>query len=152
MASLNYKLPFKKRYNAEFLIQTPSVLPWSVGVNNAMSHRLSIYCYPAMCKVVTPLSNPMTWRLMTTLRRLPMLTDTHRLRAENLRLYGLLAHWSELEDSTWVSNGYLTGKRMNGLGAVWSVVLVAPILVILSPWLISIGNGLNTATGLPSLN
>ena len=31
-----------------------------------------------------------------------MLTDTHHLRAENLRLYGLLAHWSEIEDSTWV--------------------------------------------------
>ena len=31
-----------------------------------------------------------------------MLTDAYRLRAENLRLYGLLAHWSEIEDSTWV--------------------------------------------------
>jgi len=32
-----------------------------------------------------------------------MLTDTHRLRAENLHLYGLLAHWTEIEDSTWVA-------------------------------------------------
>ena len=31
-----------------------------------------------------------------------MLTDAHRLRAENLHLYGLLAHWTELEDSHWV--------------------------------------------------
>ena len=32
-----------------------------------------------------------------------MLTDVHRLRAENLHLYGLLAHWTEIEDSTWVA-------------------------------------------------
>jgi hypothetical protein len=32
-----------------------------------------------------------------------MLTDAHRLRAENLHLYGLLAHWTEIEDSTWVA-------------------------------------------------
>jgi DNA replication protein DnaC len=31
-----------------------------------------------------------------------MLTDAHRLRAESLRLYGLLAHWAEIEESTWV--------------------------------------------------
>lgn len=31
-----------------------------------------------------------------------MLTDVHRLRTESLRLYGLLAHWAEIEDSTWV--------------------------------------------------
>lgn len=31
-----------------------------------------------------------------------MLTDAHRLRTESLRLYGLLAHWAEIEDSTWV--------------------------------------------------
>jgi DNA replication protein DnaC len=31
-----------------------------------------------------------------------MLTDVHRLRAESLRLYGLLAHWAEIEESTWV--------------------------------------------------
>ena len=30
-----------------------------------------------------------------------MLTDAHRLRAENLHLYGLLAHWTEIEDSHW---------------------------------------------------
>jgi hypothetical protein len=32
-----------------------------------------------------------------------MLTDAHRLRAENLHLYGLLAHWTEIEDSAWVA-------------------------------------------------
>lgn len=31
-----------------------------------------------------------------------MLTDAHRLQAESLRLYGLLAHWAEIEESTWV--------------------------------------------------
>jgi len=31
-----------------------------------------------------------------------MLTDAHRLRAESLRLYGLLAHWAEIEESAWV--------------------------------------------------
>jgi DNA replication protein DnaC len=31
-----------------------------------------------------------------------MLTESHHLRAENLRLYGLLAHWTEIEDSHWV--------------------------------------------------
>jgi DNA replication protein DnaC len=31
-----------------------------------------------------------------------MLTDTHRLRAESLRLYGLLAHETEIEDNAWV--------------------------------------------------
>ena len=30
-----------------------------------------------------------------------MLTESHRLRAENLHLYGLLAHWTEIEDSHW---------------------------------------------------
>jgi DNA replication protein DnaC len=30
------------------------------------------------------------------------LTDAHRLRAESLRLYGLLAHWPEIEDNAWV--------------------------------------------------
>jgi len=32
-----------------------------------------------------------------------MLTEEHRLRAENLHLYGLLAHWTEIEDSAWVA-------------------------------------------------
>jgi DNA replication protein DnaC len=31
-----------------------------------------------------------------------MLTESHHLRAENLHLYGLLAHWTEIEDSHWV--------------------------------------------------
>jgi DNA replication protein DnaC len=31
-----------------------------------------------------------------------MLTDAHRLQAESLHLHGLLAHWSEIEDSAWV--------------------------------------------------
>ena len=30
-----------------------------------------------------------------------MLTESHHLRAENLHLYGLLAHWTEIEDSHW---------------------------------------------------
>jgi DNA replication protein DnaC len=30
-----------------------------------------------------------------------MLTESHRLRAESLHLYGLLAHWTEIEDSLW---------------------------------------------------
>lgn len=30
-----------------------------------------------------------------------MLTETHRLRAESLHLYGLLAHWTEIQDSQW---------------------------------------------------
>jgi DNA replication protein DnaC len=32
-----------------------------------------------------------------------MLTESHHLRAENLHLYGLLAHWTEIEDSHWVT-------------------------------------------------
>jgi DNA replication protein DnaC len=31
-----------------------------------------------------------------------MLTESHHLRAENLHFYGLLAHWTEIEDSHWV--------------------------------------------------
>lgn len=31
-----------------------------------------------------------------------MLTESHHLRAENLHLYGLLAHWTEIENSHWV--------------------------------------------------
>jgi len=31
-----------------------------------------------------------------------MLTESHRLRAENLHLYGLLAHWTEINDCAWV--------------------------------------------------
>lgn len=31
-----------------------------------------------------------------------MLTDLHRLRAGNLHLYGLLAHWAEIEGGHWV--------------------------------------------------
>lgn len=31
-----------------------------------------------------------------------MLTESHHLRAENLHLYGLLAHWTKIEDSHWV--------------------------------------------------
>lgn len=30
-----------------------------------------------------------------------MLTETYRLRAESLHLYGLLAHWTEIQDSQW---------------------------------------------------
>ena len=30
-----------------------------------------------------------------------MLTESHHLRAENLHLYGLLAHWTEIEDNHW---------------------------------------------------
>ena len=50
-----------------------------------------------------------------------MLTDAHRLRAENLHLYGLLAHWTEIEDSTWVAQ-LLDGRKRNARGAVWNVV------------------------------
>jgi len=59
------------------------------------------YHYPVMCKSETRLSSRMIWTAMTKLRRQPMLTEEHRLRAENLHLYGLLAHWTEIEDSTW---------------------------------------------------
>src|SRR5450631_1381402 len=82
----------------------PSVLPWSADEKPARSHLRWRYRYPVMCKSATRLSNRTTWTPMIKLRRQPMLTTTHRLRAENLHhLYGLLAHWPEIEDSTWVA-------------------------------------------------
>src|SRR5664279_1097188 len=103
MALLSYKLPYRKRCNVASHIPMPSVLPWSADVKLARSHLRWRYRYPVMCKSATRLSSRTTWTPMIKLRRQPMLTDVHRLRAENLHLYGLLANWTEIEDSTWVA-------------------------------------------------
>jgi len=55
-----------------------------------------------------------------------------RRRAEDLHLYGVLAHWHELADSVWLEP-CLLGKKPSGQGAAWNGVWAAPILGVLSP-------------------
>ena len=78
-----------------------------------------------------------------------MKTDSLLQRAKELKLFGTISHWNEIQESHWLEN-LIIWEETERTNAVLSDGFRVRVSVVLNNWLILIGTGLKNVTVMPS--